>query len=308
MFRQRDGCLKEESDDAFADKTNGPPLNDDDVHASPVLTRLAVEAFSFLVLKVKAGANEARTDQRRALSPYHNAPWADRYWREFVSSNRVEYHPYVIWRRRPFVGETINVDSFGLRRTKNTQCSDRSFTIWMFGGSTLWGSGSPDEVTIPSLLAAEYARDGHPVCVRNYGEMAWVSTQEVIKLLLELKHAARKPDLVVFYDGANDGLLPYQSDWLDGHQNLDRIRMVFEQQLEGRDGSFAWLSRSNTVQLLQRTAQWIGLANREAALATRYRARRNGCMGETPQLWPSRRLTKFGVGRAILVGYARLAS
>ncbi len=235
---------------------------------------VAVELGSFLVLKAKARANERRTDSRRALSVYHTSSWADRYWREFMGSERIDYHPYVIWRRHPFSGETITVDASGLRQTTNVQCSPASFTIWMFGGSTLWGSGSPDNATIPSLLAEEYARHGRPVCVRNYGEMAWVSTQEVIKLLLELKRAQQKPDLVVFYDGANEPLLPYQSDAIDGHQNLDRIRAVFDQSIAERDGSFAWLLKSNTAQLLNRSAAWLGLGRRDAALADRYRSNR----------------------------------
>lgn len=238
------------------------------------LSLVAVETVSFLLLRIKGAMNQRRTDARRALSPYSEASWADRYWREFVGSDRVEYHPYVVWRRRPYVGQTINVDASGLRRTLNVQCTDPGFVIWMFGGSTLWGSGAPDEATIPSLLAAEYARDRQSVCIRNYGEMAWVSTQEVIKLLLELKREPRAPDIVIFYDGANEALLPYQSDWLDGHQNLDRIRAVLERPLAERDGSFGWLLESNTARMLQRAASWIGVANRDAALAARYRAHR----------------------------------
>ncbi len=91
------------------------------------------------------------------------------------------------------------------------------------------GRGLPDWLTIPSELALEYSNAGGPACVRNFGVLAWVSMQGVVELMLELKRAPRKPDLVVFYDGINDVFSVYQSGKIDVHQNFDHIRDVFEQ-------------------------------------------------------------------------------
>jgi len=88
----------------------------------------------------------------------------------------------------------------------------------------MWGAGSPDWLTIPSLLAERYEKSGMPVCVRNYGTSAWVNTQETIEFMQELKRAPRKPDLVIFYDGVNDAFTLYQSGMIDVPQNNDRIK------------------------------------------------------------------------------------
>lgn len=56
--------------------------------------------------------------------------------------------------------------------------------------------------TIPSYLA-KYGYD-----VTNYGETGYVSMQELILLIQELKTG--KPDIVIFYDGFNDTFSAYQ--------------------------------------------------------------------------------------------------
>ncbi|MFN8372401.1 MAG: hypothetical protein U0694_05940 [Anaerolineae bacterium] len=66
------------------------------------------------------------------------------------------------------------------------------------------GYGVPDFGTIPAYLQTvlDGAVEG-PVCVVNYGELAYNSTQEVIDLALQLRQG-NIPDLVLFYDGIND--------------------------------------------------------------------------------------------------------
>jgi hypothetical protein len=86
--------------------------------------------------------------------------------------------------------------------------------------------------------------------VRNYGEGAWVNTQEVTQLMLALKSEARKPNLVIFYDGANEAFVPYQSGRADVHMNFDTIKNQFESQSSARRGSFGYLLHTNTAQLV----------------------------------------------------------
>ena len=67
-----------------------------------------------------------------------------------------------------------------------------------------------------------------PVCVVNFGETAYVSTQGVITLsLLQLK-SENVPDLVIFYEGLNDVYAAYQSGRAGVHENLDPIAAKFE--------------------------------------------------------------------------------
>ncbi|MBI4240696.1 MAG: SGNH/GDSL hydrolase family protein [Candidatus Rokubacteria bacterium] len=209
---------------------------------------VALEVGAFLVLSLYARTS---TDPRSAVPLYKAEPWGATYWREIPASGRFMYESYVVWRRIPYAGTTIVVDARGLRRTLNTRCDGKTYLIYMFGGSTLWGTGVPDWGTIPSLLADRLTKDGRPVCIVNYGESSWVSTQEVIKLMLELK-SDRKPDLVIFLDGANDIYTGYQLGPSDLHSNFDQLKRIFETANETRRGSFSYLFKTNTTTLLER--------------------------------------------------------
>jgi hypothetical protein len=225
------------------------------------LLLIAGEALAFLKLRVH---RDRRFDPELTTVVFRGASWAEQYRRDFHASGSVEYHPYVIWRRAPYAGKTISIDSEGLRRTFHSQCDADAYTIWMFGNSQLWGTGVPDWDTIPSFLAAEYSQAGKKVCVKNFGEKAWVSTQEMFALILELKHAARRPDLVMFYDGTTDCFLPYAYDQEDVHQNFLEIKNGLEKSSNaGTDmGSFAFLQQTNTYIVLQELAARFGQSDR----------------------------------------------
>lgn len=142
-----------------------------------------------------------------------HAPWAVAYDAEFARSAVPRWMPYVYWRRLPYRGDHINVDADGIRRTlgmaSRNQPSTRPLKIFMFGGSTMWGTGARDAFTIPSVLARELNRKGIAVDVINFGESGYVSTQETVALLMQLRKGQR-PDLVIFYDGVNDVFSAYQ--------------------------------------------------------------------------------------------------
>jgi hypothetical protein len=73
----------------------------------------------------------------------------------------------------------------------------------MLGGSVLWGYGARDDQTIASLLARKLVERGSDVRVRNLAQLGYVTTQEVVTLAREVQSGYR-PDLVIFFDGAND--------------------------------------------------------------------------------------------------------
>ncbi|MFK7818259.1 MAG: hypothetical protein AB8G99_06055 [Planctomycetaceae bacterium] len=115
---------------------------------------------------------------------------------------------YVGFRGKPYAGELVNVNEQGLRVTPN-EVSDGTreaepLEVFTFGGSTMWGEGSAENETIATYLqtklAAKLNRD---VRATNHGQRAWVATQSLVQLMLELRDG-RVPDVVVFYDGYND--------------------------------------------------------------------------------------------------------
>lgn len=160
--------------------------------------------------------------------PYYRAQaWTADYWRE-LGRYRTRYQPYLGWRGAPLDGAMITIDEQGLRQTPGAACSPEAYTVFTFGGSTLWGQGAPDWGAIPAYLQQGLQTAGkNPVCVVNFGELAFASTQSLIQLITRLQ-ADHRPDLVLFYEGINDVLAAYQSGQAGAHLNLQSIAEKYE--------------------------------------------------------------------------------
>jgi hypothetical protein len=215
-----------------------------------VILLAAVEFYSYLRY-----LPDARVIPEWAEGPAQGGSALEReYWKEFGQANKVTYHPYVLWRRAPYHGELLSINEDGVRRTLHTQCDDKTFTIWMFGNSVMWGAAAPDEATIPSLIAADYEKAGGRVCIVNYAEKAWSSTQELIALIEQLKHASRKPDIVLFYDGESDAFSVYQSGRADVPNNYDEFKTFLDNWSAGDKAGFYYFRQTNTARLLDKIA------------------------------------------------------
>ena len=140
------------------------------------------------------------------------------------------YQPYTVWSRRPYDGELINVDENGDRVTHNNSIVNGALELWMFGGSTTWGTGAPDAETIASYLARMLNDWGVESAVRNYVETAYVSTQELVHLQRKLQ-SGRVPSIVLFYDGINDAASSAEAPQEFGaHLRVESIRAKVERQ------------------------------------------------------------------------------
>lgn len=134
-------------------------------------------------------------DKRFELPNYKKISWAKRHFFEF-SKLDTKYYDHISWRRNDFKGETITIKN-GYRMNSTDENFKLNKDIWMFGGSTTWGTGSNDKNTIPSLI--EKLTN---ISTLNLGETGYNNTQELNLLLKELvKH---KPKIIIFYDGVND--------------------------------------------------------------------------------------------------------
>jgi lysophospholipase L1-like esterase len=165
----------------------------------------------------------------RANSPYYRSqPWAAQFWREFIASRKSQYQPHVLWRRAPMAGQTINIDARGIRVTPGAECIAGSFKVFAFGGSNMWGTGSPDWATIPAYLQSGLKTLKHgPICVVNFGESGFTSTQGVIELMVQLQ-AGNIPDVTISFDGSNDIFAAYQSGRAGLNENNDQLAARFE--------------------------------------------------------------------------------
>ncbi len=194
-----------------------------------VLLLLVMEGVFALLCLIKTSSVFGTINPRVRADAYKNASWVHDYYKEAHLSGVIKWTPYVYWRRRPFQGTYINVDADGLRSAINSAAhqaeTNQPRTIFMFGGSTLWGTGVRDRFTIPSILTAELeSNERDLVRIVNFGESGYVSTQSVITLLLQLQKG-HIPDMVVFYDGVNDTFSAYQQGAAGLPQNeVNRVR------------------------------------------------------------------------------------
>ncbi len=194
------------------------------------------ELVARAVLAVDDRFFDRRVDPKAAAPAFQTADYnVPQLFREFHEAGKrgLAYQPYIIWTRRPYHGSLINIDQHGERATWHNSPQPEALRVWVFGGSTTWGTGAPDSETIPSHLARIMNDEwGLATTVRNLGESAYVSTQETVRLLVELQHGQR-PDVVVFYDGGNDA--DVATTWPDlpgAHVGMDRIKKKFEQDVD----------------------------------------------------------------------------
>lgn len=140
-------------------------------------------------------------DPRGASPAYDDYPDRKEFWKEQRKLQKVHFEPYYHWSQLEYAGKYININAKGERKTVKDPDVKGEKKVFIFGGSTLWGQGSPDESTIPSIVQSLL---GEKYDVYNYGEDGFVSTQELNYLLYQLS-LGNIPDVVIFYDGVNDG-------------------------------------------------------------------------------------------------------
>jgi hypothetical protein len=199
---------------------------------------------------------------RETVSYYASQDWAKRNWYEFRLSRKQQFYSYVGWRRAPFKGQTIEVDQNGVRLTPGADCSAKSFKVFTFGASEMWGTGSPNWGTIPAHLqkGLEKLRRG-PVCVTNFAESAHVSMQNVIMLLMQLR-SGNVPDVVLFYTIGDDIYSAYQSGRPGVIENLGQIASRFEGRQEAPTFSFVdRLRRTYSYSLIDQLMGKLTIAN-----------------------------------------------
>jgi lysophospholipase L1-like esterase len=163
-------------------------------------------------------------DKRCSLSYYKNKDWGKPLFQELHEIND-DFAPFIEWKDNEFHGKYINVNAQGVRKTWNPSpvTGGHVAKIYVFGGSTVWGTGSRDDFTIPSQLSKLLFSHKINCEVYNYGTSAYTFNQEIIRLLLLLRDGHR-PTLVIFYDGVNDVYASYQSGVPGTIQNEDIIR------------------------------------------------------------------------------------
>jgi len=183
------------------------------------------------VMNWEGGVEKVIEDQELAELPNYEGR-RDEMYEHFRESLEVpvNYAPFVGWRRDPFEGETITINDQGNRVHPPLPEAEQATkpNVFIFGGSTIWGSGVTDDETLPAF----YQKFSNLPTV-NQGETAYISGQSLASFTTLL--AAQTPmDGVVFYDGVNDVQYGCRAELkVNEHGRTE----VFRQRLRQRKGS-----------------------------------------------------------------------
>ncbi len=138
---------------------------------------------------------------------YQNAEYiTPEFMAEIPQSNRLyKVEGVNLLLNEDFDGKYINV--IGGARVTSDQPENYTHTIYLFGGSPVFGSEVPDEFTLASYLQRDLnAYFGDTYRVVNLGVISMSIEQQLNRLkITDIKEG----DIVLFYDGFNDATIMY---------------------------------------------------------------------------------------------------
>jgi lysophospholipase L1-like esterase len=227
-----------------------------DISSFITITAIFLVIGHYLIGFAFSVATSVRLDPRAESPAYENYRDRSALWEEQNKMQKVHFEPYYHWKQPAYAGKYINIDHKSVRNTVREPDVIVGKKIFMFGGSTLWGHGSPDESTIPSIVQSLL---GDEVDVYNYGEDGFVSTQELNYLLHQLA-LGNVPDVVIFYDGVNDGYAGAYSPAIP--RDPQNLRMEYLNKSE--NGFIQWIAQSNYNKLAKYIVRKMRSGNSES--------------------------------------------
>jgi lysophospholipase L1-like esterase len=135
---------------------------------------------------------------------------------------RAVYDPYTLFLQEGGIRPTAN--------NSHSQDKEKNRVLWLFGGSTMRGATSSDNKTIPSFLAGllNSGQQNLHYTVVNLGVDSFNSLLETKYLQKMLIESSELPDVIIFYDGANDSSYFCQHRNPYAHHGYRRARSLFE--------------------------------------------------------------------------------
>lgn len=119
------------------------------------------------------------------------------------------FNPWTSFQAGGFEGRRLNVVEDPVLNHRRTPPPSENgkppLTLWVFGGSTVFGWGVSDDTTFPAALQFElqHLLPERRVAVVNFGQPYWFSSVQVA-ILGPLLRDRPAPDLTLFLDGLND--------------------------------------------------------------------------------------------------------
>ena len=139
-----------------------------------------------------AGFNEKKINYEIISKTHGEYNWTNQYFDDELKI-KAEYVPYIGYKERQLKTKNINIDSDGYRISRN---NSKKPDVFFLGGSTMFGYGSNDSNTIPSIFS-KLTNDS--LTVRNLGNGSHTSTQNLIKIYDELLEYPN-PKYIISYE------------------------------------------------------------------------------------------------------------
>jgi len=181
---------------------------------------------------------------------YKNDSWANDFWTYEHKRYQIcdeKFQPNVIWRNKYRRELYVNIDKEGIRKTINPIMDNpkKQIDIFMFGGSTMYGTGVPDQFTIPSILSKMLNVNGNVFYkITNFGTGSYIIDQDM-QLLFDEIRKKNIPKIAIFYNGINDTFAgvfsPGKPGWYLGSEQIEK-KMVSAQNKK-------WYFMSNSMKL-----------------------------------------------------------
>jgi hypothetical protein len=173
------------------------------------------------------------------------------YWKEHDQAKDMRWRSYVYFRRAPFVGQAIEIDAHGFRKTAQNSVDSSTIPVWIFGASTVWGTGVDTPNTLPSLLNASGAGR---IDALNFGESGYVSMQSSVSFQRALA-CGGYAQVAVFVDGVNDVYSALQHGKAGLPQNEQNRVVEFTGSQSAKDIAIGLFNRLQGVQRLKQRLQ-----------------------------------------------------
>lgn len=166
--------------------------------------------FLILIFTIYRNVTDPEPLKNKHLEKAHSEyAWAKTYFEDQLKV-KANYQSFVGFKEKQFNSETINIDEDGYRISRN---NSKTPDVLFLGGSTMFGYGSNDENTIPSLFS-KLTND--TLSVRNLGNGAHNSFQGFLKLNSEVIEG-NIPKYLIVYEGVNEWT--YLQEGMEGKLN-----------------------------------------------------------------------------------------
>lgn len=146
-----------------------------------------------------------------SLPPYRDVAWADELQKQ--EGNDPEIHER--W---------VNVTDSVRQSLPPPRCACKKLEVWFAGGSAAFGYGQRDSHTIASDLVRIGTESGISIDISNLGRAGATLAVEVQQIRDRLAKEA-PPDLIIFFDGFNDGLFLTAFNFGDSRGTDDRANL-----------------------------------------------------------------------------------